>query len=194
MSWEVMSNKAAQILIYSAFAKQLMFYFVITALGVVSKIYRDSIFQGVRVDRTACGIAARLAAHSSTFVELQDHAHGISEEKLFERFKVIFEHNSEIDEAELRRLVRFVFSGMAKDHNDGIDIQDFSHACTHGEILHFRTLVELFDADRKKGWLEKQFADPAIRNLHSSDRLCKEDVSAAANFVDRRPRPTLEIM
>merc|ERR1719281_928028 len=114
-------------------------------------------------------MAARLVSHTSTFVELKDKPQGISEERLLRRFKRVFSHNSELDDGEIRRLVNWIFHKMAKDHNDGVDVQDFSHACTYGEALHFRTLVELFDADRKKGFLERTFAGPTMRRLFKSD-------------------------
>jgi hypothetical protein len=119
-------------------------------------------------------------------VELKDNAHGISEERLLRRFKRIFEHNKEIDDAEIRRFVNFVYTKMAKHDKEGIDVQDFSSACTHGEALHFKTLVELFDADRKKGFLERTFAGPTMRRLFKSDGTVHDDHNAnkADDFID----------
>jgi hypothetical protein len=163
-------NKLSQLLVFFGATKQIVFLFAITALGVVSKVYKGFVYQKIALGKETCGMAARLTSHTSTFVELKDNAHGISEERLLRRFKRIFEHNKEIDDSEIRRLVNFVYSRMAKHDKDGIDVQDFSQACTHGEALHFKTLVELFDADRKKGFLERTFAGPTIRKLFKSDQ------------------------
>merc|ERR1719335_1790945 len=59
---------------------------------------------------------------------------------------------------------------MENDDDRGIDVQDFSHACAYGETLHLRTLAELFDADRKKSFLERTFAGPTIRKLFKTDK------------------------
>lgn len=178
-------NKLSQLLVFFGATKQIVFFFAITALGVVSKVYRGFVYQKASLGKEACGMAARLTSHTSTFVELKDNAHGISEERLLRRFKRIFEHNKEIDDAEIRRLVSFIYSRMAKHDKDGIDVQDFSQACTHGEALHFKTLVELFDADRKKGILERTFAGPTIRKLFQSDKdLFNENRAAECERID----------
>jgi len=179
VSLDLISNKLTQCLVFFGVVKQIVFIFAITCLGVVSKVYKGFVYQKASLGREACGMAARLVSHTSTFVELKDKVHGISEERLLRRFKRVFSHNSELDDGEIRRFVSWIFRKMAKDHNDGVDVQDFSHACTYGEALHFKTLVELFDADRKKGFLERTFAGPQMRALY---KLEDEDVKARASL------------
>merc|ERR1719321_1930496 len=105
-------NKLSQLLVFFGATKQVVFFFAITALGVVSKVYRGFVYQKVSLGKETCGMAARLTSHTSTFVELKDNAHGISEERLLRRFKRIFEHNNEIDDAEIRRFVNFVYTDV----------------------------------------------------------------------------------
>jgi hypothetical protein len=185
VSFDLISNKLTQCLVFFGVVKQIVFIFAITCLGVVSKVYKGFVYQKASLGREACGMAARLASHTSTFVELKDKEHGISEERLLRRFKRVFSHNHELDDGEIRRLVNWIFKKMAKDHNDGVDVQDFSHACTYGEALHFRTLVELFDADREKGFLERTFAGPQMRALYKlEDEYLKARASQKPDKID----------
>ena len=73
---------------------------------------------------------------------------------------------------EIRRLVTFVFTGLSK-HDDKVCVQDFIEACSYGEALNFETLLKIFDANRKKGFLEKLFAPQTIEYLYMTDANAK---------------------
>eukprot|EP00746_Dinoflagellata_sp_MGD_P020562 gnl/MRDRNA2_/MRDRNA2_14790_c0_seq1.p1 gnl/MRDRNA2_/MRDRNA2_14790_c0~~gnl/MRDRNA2_/MRDRNA2_14790_c0_seq1.p1 ORF type:complete len:668 (+),score=91.52 gnl/MRDRNA2_/MRDRNA2_14790_c0_seq1:145-2148(+) len=173
VSLEHISNKITQLLVLVACIKTFFMYFTAYSLGVVSQVYRGFIFQSGSVGKEACALAARIISHTSTFVELQDTPHGISKEQILRRFKIIFANNPEFGEGEIQRFAHFVFHRIGKvDKN--IDVEDFSQACSHGEALHFTTMVDLFDADRKKSFLERTFAGPTMRQVFKSDEAARD--------------------
>ena len=50
-----------------------------------------------------------------------------------------------------------------------ISMEGFGWACSHGEPLKLRTMIKVFDATRRKNWLEKLFSGPDLKKLFITD-------------------------
>eukprot|EP00746_Dinoflagellata_sp_MGD_P154210 gnl/MRDRNA2_/MRDRNA2_84698_c0_seq1.p1 gnl/MRDRNA2_/MRDRNA2_84698_c0~~gnl/MRDRNA2_/MRDRNA2_84698_c0_seq1.p1 ORF type:complete len:751 (-),score=114.32 gnl/MRDRNA2_/MRDRNA2_84698_c0_seq1:250-2502(-) len=197
------------VLVFVRVAKKLIFYFTIKCLGLVSQVYDGFLNQRVSLDKECCSLAARLCSYTSTFVELKDKQNGISDARLHKRFKRIFGNARDLDDHEVVRFVDFVYSRMKLmgDCPESIDVEGFLKACSHGEALNVNKITGIFDANRRKTFMEKTFSGPALAKLFASDHLtraqseniqkvesdgveaCKDGPMVVGSNVEANPQP-----
>lgn len=164
-------------LVFVGAAAKITKVFAITSLGSLSVIYEGFIRQNCSLERDACGLAARLTGHTSAFLELKDTKHGITRNRLNKRFQRIFSKETVLNAAEIGRLSDYVFAAMNWDFTgcsgDGtqvIDIEEYTRACGQGELVSIKSFIDIFDADRKKGFLEMLFVDGSLRTILQHDK------------------------
>lgn len=180
VSMDQIISVMTSILVFIGVAKKIVFIFTVRCLGIVSSVYDGFLYQRVRLSRECCALAARLCSHTSTFVELKDRDLGISKARLKRRFQRVFGHAEELDAHEVDRFVEFVYGHMKKmgAADQSVDVEGFVKACSYGESLDVRTMISIFDADRRKTLLEKTFAGPVLRKLFKSDASTRARSSA----------------
>lgn len=152
---------------------QLVYFFAIWCLGHLSTVYKRVINQELNLSEACLGVASRLVSHSASYLDLQDKPSGISKKRLLERFRKVLAGNSDLDDAEIRQYVNFVFEGMQslgvlqdeQADSSTINIQEFCTACSTNESLDFESMVKLFDADRPIHCMERLFLDDSIKRV-----------------------------
>jgi len=110
----LMSITSAIILLF--LPRRIMRAFALTSLGHLSNIYRNALEENFDVRRECADIAVRLMSHSLAFSRLTDKAapNIIRKEQMFKQLKYILQnHEHEIDNEELHRMVSFCFSTAA---------------------------------------------------------------------------------
>lgn len=179
-------------------------WFTSTVLGQLSNIYGRVLFQELNLTTACKGLAARLVAHSASFMDLYDKAPssteggdatkdvGMSKKRILQRFRDFLETSESIDDRELQNFVDFLHDGLKqlkvqgdnepadfdpKDEDTLITLQDFCTACASNEPLKFESLVRLFDKDRTLGFIEAFFLDSDIKSLHAA---AKQDLRASS--------------
>lgn len=157
-------------LVFVGAAKKLTQVFAMTCLGVLSRIYKRFIRQNVSLERDACGLAARLTAHTSSFMELKDSVHGVSKIRLERRLVRIFRNVHALNMVEIQRFSDWLYSKMNVEGEAAINVEEYAAACAFGELVSIADLIQIFDADRKKGFLEGLFVDPSVRAIMKSDK------------------------
>eukprot|EP00746_Dinoflagellata_sp_MGD_P045719 gnl/MRDRNA2_/MRDRNA2_212128_c0_seq1.p1 gnl/MRDRNA2_/MRDRNA2_212128_c0~~gnl/MRDRNA2_/MRDRNA2_212128_c0_seq1.p1 ORF type:complete len:691 (-),score=91.16 gnl/MRDRNA2_/MRDRNA2_212128_c0_seq1:37-2109(-) len=181
-------------------AATVLFFFSIRYLGGLSTLYRGFCYQPASIGRECCSLAVKLACRTSTFLELQDLHTGISRRRLLHRFTQVFKSTEQLTPMQIRRFVHFVFDGLTAmkedeglttmkededpDENEWVDIEKWSQASAYSEPLGFDSVVQIFDADRKKGFLERFFAPKALKTILKTDSLVRQ-ISAKNNVTSK---------
>lgn len=181
-----------QIIIWMQIPMMIIYWFSINFLGHLSTVYTRVIHQEMSLADACKGLAARLISHSAAFMDMQDLGSGISKDSLLNRFRMILEHNENLDDNEVKKFVDFVFGRMiqgqdAEDHGSVVNVQGFCTACTTNEPLRFDSLVQIFDRDRKLGLIERAFIDDTIREVHSSAKEHGQREAASDDIGDDTP-------
>jgi hypothetical protein len=153
----------------------VLYFFAIFFLGNLSSIYNRVIHQELSLSSACVGLAGRLISHTSAFADVQDFPEGLSKGRLHERFQMIMQYNTSLDEDEVQKFVDFVYAGIAiagdeeqtGDAQNLIDVQDFCTVFSANEPLSFDSLVKIFDKDRTMGIAETLFQDEVIRSVRS---------------------------
>merc|ERR1719421_857555 len=101
--------------------------FATTSLGVISKIYKRFTTQRAAIARECCGSAARLASHTSAYLELKDTMTGISEERFLKRYRRIFMNTESLSDEEIQRFCNFVVHGMTPGHEPVVKVEEFGN-------------------------------------------------------------------
>eukprot|EP00746_Dinoflagellata_sp_MGD_P112615 gnl/MRDRNA2_/MRDRNA2_49774_c0_seq1.p1 gnl/MRDRNA2_/MRDRNA2_49774_c0~~gnl/MRDRNA2_/MRDRNA2_49774_c0_seq1.p1 ORF type:complete len:425 (+),score=79.35 gnl/MRDRNA2_/MRDRNA2_49774_c0_seq1:144-1277(+) len=141
-------------------------------LGALSRIYRRFIEQEASLEQESCGLASRLSANASAFMELKDTKAGITKDRLERRFQRIFSKEHFLNSAEIQRFTNYLFEVMTNFGDQDqtvIDIEQFIRACAAGEMMAVDSMIEIFDAHRKKSFLETRFMDKSVRKLMEND-------------------------
>eukprot|EP00746_Dinoflagellata_sp_MGD_P012039 gnl/MRDRNA2_/MRDRNA2_125499_c0_seq1.p1 gnl/MRDRNA2_/MRDRNA2_125499_c0~~gnl/MRDRNA2_/MRDRNA2_125499_c0_seq1.p1 ORF type:complete len:876 (+),score=178.17 gnl/MRDRNA2_/MRDRNA2_125499_c0_seq1:115-2742(+) len=160
-------------LVFMGAAKKLTLVFATSCLGALSRIYKRAIQQEVSVEADACGLAARLTASASGFMELKDSKDGVSRKRLEKRFDRIFQDEEALNTREIKRFSNYVYDRMTQRGETSISIQEYARSCAVGEIISVKSLIEIFDADRKKSFLEQVFVDDSLRAIMKSDKTLR---------------------
>jgi hypothetical protein len=168
-------------LIWSQIPTTVVYFFVITLLGNLSRVYTHIIHQNMNVIETVTGLAARLIAHSSSFLDMEED--GVMNRKnLLDRFLGIFRHSEDLDDEEVKKFVDFVYNGMVKEdkgqpaqgeNQGGVPLQAYCSACTDNEPLSISMLDDLFDTDRTLRPLEYIFNDPILAGIRRDGKSMK---------------------
>lgn len=162
---------ATTVLVWIGFAQKIVYFFALYGLGALSRVYRRVLVQPLKLQTEVTGLAARLISVSESFRSLEDTKQGISKGRMYRRFRQIFKATEELNEREIKRFVQYVYETMCGDSQDGVSVEEYSDACSTNEPLTFQNLVSIFDSDRKKGCLEKMFADDSVRALFQNDDM-----------------------
>eukprot|EP00746_Dinoflagellata_sp_MGD_P128220 gnl/MRDRNA2_/MRDRNA2_62631_c0_seq1.p1 gnl/MRDRNA2_/MRDRNA2_62631_c0~~gnl/MRDRNA2_/MRDRNA2_62631_c0_seq1.p1 ORF type:complete len:915 (-),score=165.97 gnl/MRDRNA2_/MRDRNA2_62631_c0_seq1:94-2778(-) len=170
------------LIVLASTANTITAQFAYRCLGGLSTVYRGFCHQKAQIGAECHSMAARLASYTSTFLELEDvedPVPGISRERLLHRFTRVFGKASGLTDLQIKRFVHFVFDGMNKsksgDENDSLDVEEWLKACAFAEPLGYDSLVQMFDADRKKGFLERFFAPDTLQAILKTDMLVQSD-------------------
>lgn len=170
VSFGQLLNGLTSCLVFVGSAKQLTKFFAIMCLGALSRIYKRFIRQEASLERDCCGLVARMTSHTSSFMELKDTPLGITKSRLDRRFSRIFRNEEALNEAEIQRFSDFMYNKMVDQGQSIIDLERFARICSFGELLSMKSLIEIFDADRKKGLFEKLFVDHSVREIMKTDK------------------------
>jgi len=167
--------------------KTLVALVTVHLLGMLSRVYKQVLYEHFDLRRQVGGMITRLMVNSAVFVELSDIRDrrsggvGISRRRMGERMREVLKLRESLDHAEIEQLVDYCFrsivheeekndtlltelTGRVKhqrasqiDNNEVINIDEFSISCSSNEKVKFTTVATLFDADRHRTHLEKWF-------------------------------------
>jgi len=172
-------------LIWSQIPTTVVYFFVITLLGNLSRVYTHVIHQNMNVVETVTGLGARLIAHSSSFLDMEE-AGVMNRKNLLDRFLGIFRHSEDLDDEEVKKFVDFVYNGMVKEdarqpaqgeNQGGVPLQAYCSACTDNEPLSLSMLDDLFDTDRMLRPLEYIFNDPILAKIRREGKSTRGSAS-----------------
>eukprot|EP00746_Dinoflagellata_sp_MGD_P057435 gnl/MRDRNA2_/MRDRNA2_24733_c0_seq1.p1 gnl/MRDRNA2_/MRDRNA2_24733_c0~~gnl/MRDRNA2_/MRDRNA2_24733_c0_seq1.p1 ORF type:complete len:701 (+),score=119.23 gnl/MRDRNA2_/MRDRNA2_24733_c0_seq1:110-2212(+) len=193
-------NLITQVFVMIGVAQKAVFFIAMYLLGYLSKVYGRYVYQQVCLGRECEGLAARLVSFSETFHSIRDVSHGVTERRIFRRFKKIFKYHEELESKEIMRIAKVFFNTMAEEvphevHGPIINMQEFSQACCANEALTFDLLAGIFDADRKRSIMESCFEDDSIRRLYAGDASVpsgwsQSNTSMTKVLDDAKPKET----
>lgn len=195
-------NLFTQAVVMIGVVKKAIFLLAMYGLGYLSQVYRRFIYQQVNIGRECEGVAARLVSFSEAFHAMQDVAHGVSEQRIFQRFKKIFKYRDDLSSKEIFRIAKVFFNSMAEEeghpiHGALINMQEFSQACCANEALTFELFAGIFDEDRKRSILENVFQDASIKRLLAGDEYSSErgwSQASVTKMLSGKPKPNANII
>jgi hypothetical protein len=166
-------------LIWSQIPTAIVYFFVITLLGNLSKVYHHIIHQSLNINEILTGLGSRLIAHSSSFLDLQEED-ALNRKNLLDRFLGIFRHSEDLDDEEVKKFVDFVYNHMVKatrqpNHAEqhGVPLHAYLTACTSNEPVNLSMLEQIFDSDRRLKPMEYIFNDEVLANLRREGKALK---------------------
>jgi len=172
------------VLVLMKMPRYVMMFICTFALGQLSKIYQEVLYEDFSLYNFVGGLAMRLLVANTAFVtlmdcQLQGGGHAISKARLNERLKEILPSGS-LDHDEIKTITDFCVStannkattcafrntvsemqrlrrSKSLALENAIDSQAFTSAVTSNERVSFETVVCLLDSDRRRRILERIF-------------------------------------
>eukprot|EP00746_Dinoflagellata_sp_MGD_P086868 gnl/MRDRNA2_/MRDRNA2_34433_c0_seq1.p1 gnl/MRDRNA2_/MRDRNA2_34433_c0~~gnl/MRDRNA2_/MRDRNA2_34433_c0_seq1.p1 ORF type:complete len:813 (+),score=128.41 gnl/MRDRNA2_/MRDRNA2_34433_c0_seq1:93-2441(+) len=180
VSWSNILNHLIGMVIVINISRKMVEIFALNFLGTTSTMYKGLTVHKSHLDKKVCALATRLVSHISVFTDLKDSAQGITEELMNSRFTKIF-RSTQMNSEQIKDWTKFVHNHLDRDHNGGINMEEFATACSHGEDINFKALVEMLDGKTRPTFFETVFADPSLKDL-------RKELHAHAHFGFRLPK------
>lgn len=174
-------------------------WFVLNLLGRLSSIYRCLMTQELSVGDAVKGFCTRALVYSSAFMDLSiptSEGTGINKLCIAERLSNSLSSSSKVDDATLSNVSESIYSGLKSYKKDNapeaetVTCQEFVAACCANEPLVLKTIVQIFDKDRKLGFLESVFLDKALAQVRrQAEQDAAEEGEEEGEVEDKATKP-----
>tara|TARA_A100001015_G_scaffold218564_1_gene245686 strand:+ start:758 stop:1522 length:765 start_codon:yes stop_codon:yes gene_type:complete len=134
-------------------------------------IYGQAAYDRIQINHAVQGWVARMITSSRAFKHLCDRRHHgintLSSSDFRQELMHVFSYEmvrasisgKGLDEHELQSLAHSVFQSLDPDDTDKVTLPEFVFAATSNEYLSMDDLVAMYDADRKRSFLERILDD-----------------------------------
>lgn len=177
-----------------------VFFFAVYALGTLSKIYSNYLYQDLNLHNEFNGVSARLLKRNHGFQDLydlvdQDGVKAISFQQSKKRMASILEGRKELDESEREYFAAYFFSKTAtqfgEDGHLAIQLEDYLKAVSSQENLQYDEVMGFIDTDNQKmTFLEKLFLDGSLKAF--LDQAKRQPEAEAVVAPEEEPAESME--
>jgi len=166
-----------------------------SVLGKLSEVYSRVIYQSMTIKEAVTGLGTRLIGHSSAYLDnAETKSEGITKMRMVERFRLIFQDSDELDDGEIVKLVDYIHNSMTGqgdvESDRNVLVENFCLSATSNEPLGFKSIVHIFDKDRRLGFIENVFNDQAIQAIRMKQIEEEEQAHGQGRFTEVQEAPS----